>query len=72
LKKNAVSIFEIDDIKTEDFLDANAREDSRQLEQLRVGNAFLFASEEALPDIDAVGRYYRSGCIARVRMFFFM
>jgi hypothetical protein len=72
LKKNAVSIFEINDIKMEDFLQVDTREASLQLEELREGNTFLFGSEAALPGINAIGRYFRSGCIARVRYFNFV
>jgi hypothetical protein len=71
LKQNAVSIFEIDDIKIDEFLNKNSRSESRQLKALREGNAFLFASGSALPgNVEKIERYYRSQCIARVSIFF--
>ena len=70
LKQNALSIFQIDDIGTDQFLHQESREGSQQLEHLRKGNEFLFASEHDLPDVVPIRRYLRSECIARVRPFF--
>ena len=70
LKQNALSIFEINDIKITNFLDKKSREASNQLQSLRNKNAFLFASEEDLPDLDKAERYFRSRCISRVSPYF--
>ena len=72
LKQNALSIFEITNIGADDFLDQDARGYSNQLAELREGNAFLSASEEALPGVERIRRYFRSRCIPRVSLFLIM
>ena len=69
LKQNALSIFEITDLWGNEFLLQEARDCSQQLADLREGNTFLSASEEALPGVESIRRYFRSTCIARVSLF---
>lgn len=70
MKKDALAIFEITDIPAGSFLDPQARAASKQLAALRQNNAFLSATEEAIPGPDDLYRYLRSQCLVRVSDFF--
>ena len=69
LKKDALLIFQIDDIPAGSFLDPDARAGSEQLVGLRQGNNFLYATKEAAPGLGSINRYLRSECISRVSEF---
>lgn len=69
LKQNALSIFGITDITEGDFFNKEEREKSEQLQILREENNFLFATEDVLPDVPRIERYYRSDCIPRVSLY---
>jgi len=70
LKKDALSIFQITDIPSDQFLDADARAESAQLAALREDNEFLYATKEAMPDSLRIERYLRSESLIRVSCIF--
>jgi hypothetical protein len=65
-KNNVLSILGITGLTESDFFDKEKREESEEVEALRYKNSFLYASEEALPDVSKIERYFRSDCIPRV------
>lgn len=51
------------------FSDPDEQAASVQLATLREGNGFLWATEEAMPNVKKIHRYFRSECIVRVSCF---
>ena len=67
LKTHAIPIFGITDIPAGMFFNKAARDESLQLQALRLNNNFLYAKEGTVRGPRMAG-YLRSDCIARVRL----